>query len=256
MATVTKKRTATKKAKRGIPELHNGDRLTQPEFHRRYEQYPEDVKFELIGGIVYIASPLRIAHAEYDSNMGTALGNYSIATPGVQTLQNATLILDPESEPQPDLVLRILPEYGGRTQTTADDYVSGGTELIVEIAHSSVAIDLHAKRETYRLAGVQEYLVVCVDEEEVRWFDLPNDCGLPLDATGILRSRVFPGLWLDTVALLSRNGKRMIEVLQQGLASRDHAQFVKQLESRFKKYAAGQSSPPRRSLKPPKPKKE
>ncbi len=34
------------------PVLENGDRLTQPEFHRRYEAYPEDVKIELVGGIV------------------------------------------------------------------------------------------------------------------------------------------------------------------------------------------------------------
>jgi hypothetical protein len=32
------------------PLLHNGDRLTQPEFHRRYEAHPGKEKFELIGG--------------------------------------------------------------------------------------------------------------------------------------------------------------------------------------------------------------
>ena len=45
-----------------LPPLHNGDRLTQAEFHRRYEAYPEDVKFELVGGIVYMTSPLRRPH--------------------------------------------------------------------------------------------------------------------------------------------------------------------------------------------------
>src|SRR5262249_5049943 len=39
------------------PPLEDGQRLTQPEFHRRYQAYPEDVKFELIGGVVHMASP-------------------------------------------------------------------------------------------------------------------------------------------------------------------------------------------------------
>ena len=49
---------AGRKAMSVLP-LFNGDRMKQPEFHRRYEQYPDDVKFELIGGIVYMASPAR-----------------------------------------------------------------------------------------------------------------------------------------------------------------------------------------------------
>ncbi len=98
-----------------LPPLHNGDRLTQAEFHRRYEQYPEDVKFELIGGIVYMASPLRLNHSDYDDELGFAFGLYRRATPGVQALHGATAILGEESEPQPDLGLRIMAEYGGRS---------------------------------------------------------------------------------------------------------------------------------------------
>src|SRR5438132_1422155 len=97
-----------------IPLLENGDRLSQKEFHRRYEAYPEDVKFELIGGIVYMASPLRRLHAIYRLKLGTILSLYADATPGVEALDNATTILGEESEPQPDLALRILPEYGGQ----------------------------------------------------------------------------------------------------------------------------------------------
>jgi hypothetical protein len=31
-----------------VPPLFNGDRMNQAEFHRRYEAYPEDVKFARI----------------------------------------------------------------------------------------------------------------------------------------------------------------------------------------------------------------
>src|SRR6266851_8915829 len=100
-----------------IPLLNNGDRLTQREFHRRYEAYPDDVKFELIGGIVYMASPTGWPHSKYHLQLATVLGNYEAATPGVEGLDNATTILGPWSEPQPDLALRILPERGGQSFT-------------------------------------------------------------------------------------------------------------------------------------------
>src|SRR5665213_961690 len=95
----------------GTPLLCNGDRLSQPEFHRRYLQYPDDVKFELIGGIVYMASPLSFHHSDFDGEVGFLLELYRRATPGTHTLHNATTILSEEDEPQPDLGLRIRPEY-------------------------------------------------------------------------------------------------------------------------------------------------
>jgi Uma2 family endonuclease len=213
----------------GLPLLVNGDRMKQPEFHRRYEAYPEDVKFELVGGVVYMASPLRLKHSDYDDEVGYILGTYRRATPGVQVLRNATTILGEESEPQPDLGLRVLPEYGGRSRTTDDDYVEGPPELLVEISYSTRALDMHAKRDDYRQTGVLEYLVVCVEEKELYWFAFPEGRRLAPDRQGVYRSRVFPGLWIDGPALLRLDSARVGEVLQQGLASRLHAAFVKRL---------------------------
>src|SRR5437588_9739002 len=103
MSTVSPRRPAPGGSK---PLLVNGDRMTQAEFHRRYEAYDEDVKFELVGGIVYLASPVRLIHSDYDGEIGYLLGTYRRATPGVEVLHNATTILGEESEPQPDLGLR------------------------------------------------------------------------------------------------------------------------------------------------------
>ncbi|HEX9831979.1 MAG TPA: Uma2 family endonuclease, partial [Mycobacterium sp.] len=100
--------------------LHNGDRFTQSEFHRRYLAYPEDVKFELICGIVYMASPLGLPHGTHHLELGTLLTLYKGATPGVEAGDNATIILGEDSEPQPDLMLRILPAFGGQSRTTDD----------------------------------------------------------------------------------------------------------------------------------------
>ena len=179
-------------ARHTLPPLCIGDRLSQPEFHRRYEAYPGDEKWELIGGIVYMASPQRVHHSKYEPKMSTLLTLYEEATPGVEVLSNATTILSDESEPQPDLAMRIVPDCGGQSRTKKG-YVVGAPELVAEIAHSTVAIDMHLKKADYRQAGVLEYIVVCVEEEQVVWFDLRRDQRIRPDDKGIARSRIFPG---------------------------------------------------------------
>src|SRR6516165_4258127 len=169
MSTVSRSRTRSVRSELAL--LHNGDHLTQPEFHRRYEAYPEDVKFELIGGTVYMGSPLGETHSDYEDELGFVFGVYRRATPGVKSIHGATTILGAESEPQPDLGLRILEEYGGRARLTRKKYIEGPPELLAEISHSTVAIDLHQKKADYQKAGVQEYLVVCVEERLLFWFD-------------------------------------------------------------------------------------
>lgn len=213
-----------------VDPLYNGDRLSQPEFHRRYQAYPEDVKFELVGGIVYMASPLSRPHAYYDEELGFSLGIYRRATPGVELLGNATAILGEDSEPQPDLNLRILPEFGGQSHHEGE-YVGGASELFAEIAYSSRAIDMNQKRDDYKKAGVCEYLVVCVEEQELHWFDFVNGGQIQPNREGVYKSRVFPGLWIDGAALLARDSARVEAVVRRGIASRQHAAFVKRLQA-------------------------
>lgn len=209
--------------------LRHGQRLTQAEFHRRYEACPEDVKFELIGGVVYMGSPQRRRHGMYNLDLGGVLWIYKTATPGVEVLHNSTVILGEYSEPQPDLMLRILMAYGGRSRETADDYVQGPSELMSEIADSTKTIDLGRKRDDYERTGVLEYIVVSAAQKEFFWFHFPSKQMIEPNRLGIAKSRVFPGLWIDVPALLERDSARLQEVIQQGIASRSHAAFVKRL---------------------------
>ena len=215
-------------------ELHTGDRMTQPEFHRICEQMPESFSAELIGGIVYVASPLKIQHGNNHLSLGSLLFYYESATLGVQSGDNVTVILGEEGEPQPDVFLRILPEFGGRTRTE-NDYVVGGPELAAEIANSSRSIDLHAKKVDYARYGVLEYLVLCLRERQLRWFDLRANQELSADADGVMRIRSFPGLWINVAALLARNARRMLATLDEGLATPEHAAFVRKLARREKR---------------------
>src|SRR5208283_2176086 len=121
---------------------------------RRYQACPPSEKWELIGGVVYMASPLRYLHGEYDTLLGLVFGLYWRGTPGISSGHNVTTILREVSEPQPDLTVRLLPEYGGHSFLNEKGYLTGPPELVAEIAHSSRAIDLHEKRDDYLKAGV------------------------------------------------------------------------------------------------------
>ena len=217
------------------PELHTGDRMTREEFHRIYKTMPEGFQAELIGGIVYVASPLKRAHGTAHMPLGAVLFAYEAKTPRVESGNNATILLGEEGEPQPDLYLRILPEYGGQTRNSPEDYVAGAPELVAEIALSSRALDLHAKRADYMRYGVHEYLVLSVREKEIHWFDLRADQQLRPGPDGVYRMHAFPGLWIHGDALLSRDHLRLMSTLELGLASAEHTAFVAKLAAARRK---------------------
>lgn len=218
----------------GPPPLNSGDRLSRAEFERRYGAHPEIRKAELIEGVVYVSSPIRYEkYADPHFNIITWLGVYRAVTPGVKGGDNATLRLDLENEPQPDAMLRLEPEVGGQSSVAEDDYLEGAPELIVEISASSASYDLHDKRRAYARNGVPEYLVVQTYEKKIDWFVLREGVyeSLEPDEDGILRSEIFPGLWLQSAALWSGDLATMLEVLQDGFASPEHSGFVEQLRA-------------------------
>ncbi len=213
-----------------ILPLENGDRLTQIEFEQRYEQMPHVKKAELIEGIVYMASPLRMTqHGEPHARIMTWLGTYWSATPGVEVGDNCTVRLDPENEPQPDALLRMTD--GGQSTISEDGYVEGAPELIVEISASTASIDLHEKLKAYRRNQVQEYLVWRVYDGEFDWFRLQEGKYLQLQPKedGIIWSESFPGLWLNKAALLAGELAQVLATLQQGLNSSEHQNFVQKM---------------------------
>lgn len=224
------KRLPDKSKESALPPLENGDHLDQKTFHARYEAMPEGTRAELIGGTVYMSSPLKRPHGKMHMRASRWLLDYEEATPGTEGFDNATILLGEASEPQPDLCLLIAHAERGQT-SEEDEYIVGAPELIVEIASSTESIDLHGKRRDYEQAGVREYVVVLVRQARVLWFVSRNGQfeELPLSDDGIYRSEVFPGLWLDPAALLRLDGPRLREMLQQGLASPEHAAFIARL---------------------------
>jgi Uma2 family endonuclease len=204
MTTLSQSRSVESTINGRVPPLENGDRLTRPEFERRYAAMPHVNKAELIEGVVYMPSPVSNEHAQPHFDVIGWLAYYRAATPGISGGDNGTLRLDLDNEPQPDAFLRILSEHGGQTRVDEDGYVSGAPELVAEVARSSVSIDLHTKLQAYRRNGVREYLVWRVEDRTLDWFILREGRfeTLAPASDGLYRSEALPGLWLDAAALV------------------------------------------------------
>jgi hypothetical protein len=216
------------------PPLQAGDKLTSDEFLRRWEQHPE-IKFaELIGGIVYMPSPLSRFHGVSDHLVTGWLCVYQAHTPGTESGGNVTTLMGSGDTPQPDDYLRVLPELGGQSRDEGN-YVGGASELLVEVCVSSASYDLNQKLELYERAGAPEYFAILMREQEIRWHRLiKNGYQLLRPIGGIWKSRIFPGLWLDGKALLANDSAQVLATLQKGLQSPEHAAFVKKLAKRKK----------------------
>jgi Uma2 family endonuclease len=206
-----------------------GQRLTQEEFLRRWELYPEIKRAELIGGIVYMPSPTSRGHGRGEIDMGTWVNLYAIHTPGCGPAAHATWLMLTDA-PQPDVDLCILPEYGGQSGMHGI-YAQGAPELIVEVAFSTASLDLNEKKRLYEQAGVREYVVVMPERRKVHWFQLLDGEYQRLEPNlqGIYCSQVFPGLWLDSRALLKGDMAQVLKTLNRGLKSAGHKRFVAQL---------------------------
>jgi hypothetical protein len=213
------------------PPLQHGDRLSRDEFHRRYEAMPHLHKAELIDRLVYIPSPRNLRFSSRGrTNLVSWLGIYHGYTPGTDSGLNPTVLLDPQCEPQPDTVLMIAEECGGQVRINADGFIEGAPELVAD-AHDE---GFEAKLNVYARNGVKEYLVWRVERESIDWYVLRGDCfdRLQPNRDGWLKSETFPGLWLDTHALLAGDLRRVVEVVQLGLKTPEHAAFLRQLERR------------------------
>lgn len=235
MATAALKRKPAAHANGMIPPLENGDHLTAVEFERRFDAMPGLKKAELLEGVVYVPSPVSFGrHGEPHTVLIYWLVHYRAHTPGVRSGADSTVRLDRRNVPQPDGLLFIDPACGGLVALDDEGYIRGGPELVGEVSATTASLDMNLKREVYRRFRVQEYLVWRVLDEAIDWFTLHRRQfrRLPLGRDGIYRSRVLPGLWLDPQALIEGDLDRLITMLEQGLASPEHAAFVERLRSR------------------------
>jgi Uma2 family endonuclease len=214
------------------PFLYDGQRLDQPTFHELYLKTSERFRAELIDGVVHLRNGrVSSRHGQSHSALIGFLFQFSLDTPGTRAMGRVTVIFGPKSELEPDIMLLIGRDSGGRMQTNPEGILVGTAELVIEIGDDTLEIDLNAKKADYERAGANEYLVLDVPNRRFRWF--VNRGGrfetLPRDEDGLYRSPTFPGLWLDPEAFLRDDGLAVMATLRRGLESPQHADFVERL---------------------------
>lgn len=214
--------------------LKEGECLTKEEFLRRCEASDEYERAELLEGVVYLnaAAINRRNHGRPQNIVSAWLDEYERWTPHVLVLSPSTMELNGEDLPEPDAMMVIDHPTFGSSSEADDGSMVGPAELVIEIAASTKRKDLHVKKRIYQQAGVKEYMVWRTTERAVDWFVLEHDryaSLAPDSADGLYKSCVFPGLWLDTQALLAMEKSRVIDRLQPGLQSPEHTAFVEKL---------------------------
>ena len=216
-----------------VPPLQNGDHLDADEFLRRYKAMPEDVKAELLDGIVYIMAPVgHEDHGRPHIHIGGILFIYASFTPHVDVGDNSTTRLADTEAPQPDALLRVESDAGGRSRLV-DGVIHGPPELLIEVSASSASVDLNKKLRVYLEYGAQEYLVVRKAAGKVDWFAFDGGRATAIEPegeSGLMKSRVFPGLWLDKSALLRGDLAALRTAVEAGCRSPEHAAFVERLK--------------------------
>jgi len=212
------------------PPLHEGDRLDTAEFLRRWEAMPDLKHAELIDGVVFcMPSPVSFRNGDPHRDITVWLWMHMVSTAGCESGMEITWLMGQNNVSQPDAFLRILESHGGQSGNT-QDYGAGAPELIVEVSSSTLSRDLGAKLALYCRSGLREYVSVIPPMRRVIWRQLVR--GKYREAApgedGILRSTLFPGLWLDPASPWSAR-KSIRAALDRGLKSLEHAAFVKKL---------------------------
>jgi len=228
----TARRADAPAATKTLPLLENGDTLDADEFLLRYARMPDVKKAELVNGVVHMASPVRLLHANPHSDIAMWLGTYRVATLGVRSPDNVTFQLSRRNAVQPDVMLYTEASAGGKSRTNRRGYVTGSPELVAEVAASSVSLDAGPKRAVYLKHGVAEYVLWRVEDEAIDWWasrDGDYHAIEPDAADGLLKSVVYPGLWLDRAALLRGDLPAVLAGLHRGLASPGHGEFAARL---------------------------
>jgi Uma2 family endonuclease len=215
-------------------EFIAGERMSRERFIALWDRLP-NVRFaELIDGEVFLASPVSVPHGDYHGSLSGIARAYCLSTPGCRVVLTPTWYLL-DSAPQPDMCLRILPEYGGRSSIDGR-FGSGPPELVAEVTFSSHTIDYGRKLHLYERAGVPEYITIDVLDRVIRWRVLEGGKYKALRAQrGVFKSRVFPGFWLAARAFWPDNGEALRKTLEAGLATPEHAAFVARLKAAKRK---------------------
>lgn len=133
--------------------------------------FDEDDRIELLNGVIVEKMPKGKKHATLNDIIATHLVQ-QIGEKVCVKNQNP-IRLDEFSEPEPDIVLAKLPfERYFKDHPTPDEIF-----LILEIADSTLGYDRNTKSAAYSRAGIQQYLILNVQEKTLEDYREPSADG-------------------------------------------------------------------------------
>lgn len=177
-------------------------RLTVHDYHRLGEAgvLDEDDRVELLEGQLVDMSPIGPRHAFVIDLLNRILVS-AVGDRGWVRVQNP-VVLDDESEPQPDIVVA-RPSAGGYrgAHPRPDDVL-----LLIEVADSSFEFDSGAKRELYARAGIREFWIVDLTTNRVLVHRTPSGGSYadtrPVGSSGALQIEALPDIMIPAATLL------------------------------------------------------
>ncbi len=158
--------------------------------------FTENDRVELIRGELLDKMPIGEAHVEVVNRLNR---KFSILLDEAITVSVQNPLLLPDSEPEPDVALYTLRTPG---KARASD-----VHLVVEVADSSLDFDRTVKLGIYAEAGIPEYWIVNVLDDEIEIHRQPQlDGSYALTSTlhrgDSLQPLAFPGVTLSVVEIL------------------------------------------------------
>lgn len=145
--------------------------LTIDEYHKMAEAgiLTQEDRVELIEGKILEMSAIGSLHAAYVNKI-TALLIRLLPEAYIVNIQNP-IIVGPQSEPEPDIaVLQPSPDSYAHQLPTAADVL-----LVIEVADSSLAYDREIKQAIYAKAGIAEYWLINLMDEQIEVYHDPSE---------------------------------------------------------------------------------
>ena len=177
--------------------------------YQDYRQWPDDERWELIGGVAYAMSGPSSPHQRLSSDLHGLIWNHLRGKTCQVFMAPLDVFLPPihqmdeddvDTVVQPDLLVVCDPSK------IRNRGIWGAPDLAVEILSPSTSRkDQNEKYNLYERSGVKEYCVVDPAGHWIQQYVLGADGRFSIEVTfekqGTLECQVLPGFWLDVAGL-------------------------------------------------------
>ena len=143
--------------------------LTVSEYHKMAEAgiLTEDDRVELIHGEIIKMSPIGSWHSSHVKRINKLLNKF-LGDRAIVSVQDPVAIND-YSEPEPDIaILRYRADFYEENHPRPKDVF-----LIIEVADSSIDYDQDTKLKLYANAGIPEFWIVNLEDEQIEIYKTP-----------------------------------------------------------------------------------